>query len=108
MSQPIDVTDATFEAEVLRADRTVLVDFWADWCGPCKTLAPVLGEIAAEHATRLKVAKVDIDLNHGVASTLGVYSAPTMVIFKGGQAVDRITGALPKRALLGRLEDHLG
>jgi thioredoxin 1 len=107
MSKPIDVTDATFEAEVLQADKTVLVDFWAAWCGPCKAVAPVLTELAAEHADTLKIAKVDIDRNQRYASQLGVVSIPTMVVFKGGQPVDKIVGAMPKRAIVDRLGQHL-
>ena len=108
MGKPIDVTDSTFEQEVIQAETPVLVDFWASWCGPCRTIGPILSEIAAEQADRVKIAKVNIDENQEYAGQLGVTSVPTMVVFKGGQPVDRLIGALPKRTIVDRLEAHLG
>ncbi|MGI8644211.1 MAG: thioredoxin [Thermomicrobiales bacterium] len=104
MSTPIDVTDSTFEQEVLQADKLVLVDFWAEWCGPCRAIAPVLKEIAAEQEQTLKVAKVNIDQNQQYAAQFGITSIPTMLLFKDGQKVDQIVGALPKRSITDRID----
>ncbi|MCW0214115.1 MAG: thioredoxin [Pseudonocardia sp.] len=104
----VDVTDASFEADVLKSDKVVLVDFWATWCGPCKMVAPVLDEIAGEHADTLTVAKLDIDANPATARDYQVMSIPTMILFKNGEPVKQIVGAKPKAALLSDLADHLG
>ena len=104
---PVNVTDATFEAEVLQADKPVLVDFWATWCGPCKAIGPVLEEIAKEHGDRIKIAKVNIDDEQQFAAALGVMSIPFMVLFKEGKPVDRIVGAFPKRSIVSLIERHL-
>ncbi|GAA4687986.1 thioredoxin [Pseudonocardia yuanmonensis] len=103
----VDVTDATFEQDVLKSDKTVLVDFWATWCGPCKMVAPVLDEIAGEHKDNLTVAKLDIDANGKTAQQYQVMSIPTMILFKDGQPVKTIVGAKPKAALLSDLSDYL-
>jgi thioredoxin 1 len=103
----VDVTDATFGNDVLQSDKTVLVDFWAEWCGPCKMVAPVLDEIAGEHREKLTVAKLDIDQNPGAARDYQVMSIPTMIVFKDGRPVKQIVGAKPKAALLRDLEDYL-
>ncbi|GAA2869148.1 thioredoxin [Pseudonocardia halophobica] len=103
----VDVTDATFEQDVLKSGKTVLVDFWATWCGPCKMVAPVLDEIAGEHKDNLTVAKLDIDANGKTAQQYQVMSIPTMILFKDGQPVKTIVGAKPKAALLNDLSDYL-
>ncbi len=107
MSKAQNVTDATFDAEVLQAETPVLVDFWASWCGPCRAIAPVLDEIATEHADRLKVVKVNIDEEQAYAARLGITSVPFMVVFKGGQPVDKIVGAFPKRAIVDVVSRHM-
>ena len=104
----VDVTDATFRDDVLASDKTVLVDFWAEWCGPCKMVAPVLDEIAGENKERLTVAKLDIDRNPAAARDYQVMSIPTMIVFQNGKPVKQIVGAKPKAALLRDLADYLG
>ena len=101
---PVAVSDATFESEVLQSKLPVLVDLWAPWCGPCRMIAPAIEAIAQEKAGRLRVAKVNVDENPMTAERLGVQGIPTLVVFKNGREVDRIVGALPKPALLRRLE----
>jgi thioredoxin 1 len=101
------VTDATFDTDVLGSDVPVLVDFWAEWCGPCKMVAPVLEEIATEHADKLTVAKVNIDENPEIARRYGIMSIPTMSVFSSGEVVKSIVGAKPKAALLRDLEGYL-
>ena len=107
MTKPVNVTDATFNQEVLQASELVLVDFWADWCGPCKAVAPILEEIASEQAGSIKIAKVDIDENQQYAAQLNVTSIPTMVVFKNGQPIDKIIGAMPKQQIMSRVQPHL-
>jgi thioredoxin 1 len=101
------VTDATFTAEVLNSEKPVLVDFWAEWCGPCKMVAPVLEEIAAENLEKLRVVKLNIDENPLVARQYQILSIPTMAVFVGGKIDKSIVGAKPKTALLRDLESYL-
>ncbi|MFC8723238.1 thioredoxin [Kitasatospora sp. NPDC057198] len=102
-----EVTDATFDAEVLKSDKPVLVDFWATWCGPCRQVAPVLEDIAAEYVDKLTVVKLDVDANQETAAAYNVISIPTLNVYKGGELVKTITGARPKAALLRELAEYL-
>ena len=97
--QIVHVSDATFDAEVLNSDIPVLVDFWAEWCGPCKMIAPVLDEIADEYEGRLKIAKVDVDANKNAAQKYGIRGIPTLMVFKNGEAQATKVGALSKSQL---------
>jgi thioredoxin 1 len=107
MTKPIEVSEATFEELVIKADKPTLVDFWAVWCGPCKMIAPVLEEIAAENAEQLQVAKRAVDHNGQLAMQYGVMSIPTLLLFKGGEAVERLVGFMPKDKLMDKLRAHL-
>jgi thioredoxin 1 len=104
----VEVTDASFSEAVLHSDKPVLVDFWATWCGPCRMVAPVLEEIAAEHKDKITVAKLDVDANPATARDYQVLSIPTLMVFKGGEKVKEIVGARPKATLLNDLSDYLG
>ncbi|AOS66186.1 thioredoxin [Actinoalloteichus hymeniacidonis] len=103
----VTVTEKNFQSEVLDSSKPVLVDFWATWCGPCKMVAPVLEEIAAEQADKLTIAKLDIDANQSVQRDYQVMSIPTLILFKDGQPVSQIVGAKPKAALMSELSKHL-
>ncbi|MEV8459963.1 MULTISPECIES: thioredoxin [Streptomyces] len=102
-----EVTDADFAAEVLGSERPVLVEFTADWCGPCRQLAPVLSSIAAEEGERLRIVQLDVDRNPGTALAYNVLSMPTLMVFRGGEPVKSMVGARPKRRLLEELADVL-
>jgi thioredoxin len=107
MGNTVAVTDQSFDQEVLKSSVPVLVDFWAAWCGPCKTIAPTIDQLSVEYAGKLKVVKVDVDANIEVSSRYGVMSIPTVMLFKGGHAVEKVIGALPKPALLAKIQPHL-
>jgi len=105
---PVSVTDATFAREVEHWPTPVLVDAWAPWCGPCRTVAPALDQIAAEMAGRVRIAKLNVDDNPATAARFGIQSIPTLLLMVGGREVDRIVGAQPKAAIVGRLQQVLG
>ena len=107
MAKPLDVTDRTFDVEVLTSEKPVLTDFWAEWCGPCKMVAPVLEEIAEEYDGELKIAKLDVDENGQTTRRYSVKSIPTFILFTHGQPVERLVGAMPKEQLLSRIRPHL-
>ena len=104
MQPTIEINEANFESEVRQSNQPVLVDFWAEWCGPCKMLAPALDEIAVEQAGHVKVAKVNVDNNPALAARFGIQSIPTLLYFVGGEIKDKIVGAVGKRAILSKLE----
>jgi len=105
--KPITFTDANFDAEVIKSDVPVLVDFWAVWCGPCKMIAPIVDELAGEYEGKVKIGKLDVDENQQVAIQYGVRSIPTVLIFKGGKVADTIIGAVPKAAIVEKINAQL-
>lgn len=107
MAKPIEVSDATFQAEVLESEKPVLVDFWADWCGPCRMIAPSVSAMAEEYEDVLTVAKLDVDENPAIPGRYGIIGIPTLMLFKNGQVVERITGALPKDRIVAQVLPHL-
>ena len=107
MAHPIDVTDATFDEEVVKSDTPVLVDFWAEWCAPCHMIAPIVEELAEEFDGKVKFARLDVDTNPKVATGFGIRGIPTLLIFSGGQPVDQVVGVVPKATLKRRLEEAI-
>lgn len=107
MSVPIHVTDDSFEQEVIQSDLPTVVDFWAEWCVPCKRIAPILEEMAAEYNGQLRVAKLDVDENPVTAGQFGVMSIPTLLVFKDGKPAERIVGYMPKERLIDKIKPHM-
>jgi thioredoxin 1 len=104
MAHPITLSDESFDSEVLKSDKAVVVDFWATWCAPCRMIAPVIEEMAKEYEGKAKVCKIDVDANPVVASKYGVMSIPSILFFKNGQLVDKVVGAVPKTQLVSKLQ----
>jgi len=107
MTKPFEVTDETFESDVLQAEQPTLVDFWAEWCGPCKMVGPVVEEIAEEYDGKMRVAKMDVDNNRKTPASYGVRGIPTLILFKGGEEAVRFVGFRPKEAMVRELESRL-
>jgi thioredoxin 1 len=107
MSSAVAVTDSSFDQDVINSEVPVLVDFWAPWCGPCRMVAPVVDEIAEQYEGKIKVVKLNTDENPNVASQYGIRSIPTLMLFKGGQRVDVVVGAVPKATLANTIEKYL-
>ncbi len=106
-SQTLAVTDSTFRSEVEQHPGLVVVDFWAEWCGPCRAIAPVLEQLQSEYAGKLKVVKLDVDANQQTSMRLNVRSIPTLMFFKNGTRVDQVIGAVPKAHLVKKIDQHL-
>ena len=100
-------TDATFDTDVLKSDKLTVVDFWAEWCGPCKALGPIVDQLSTEYAGKVNVGKLDVDSNPDVSMKYGIRSIPTILFVKGGQVVDKVVGAVPKAQLQSTIEKHL-
>ena len=104
MGKALEVSDSTFEQEVLQSKEPVLVDFWAVWCGPCRAVAPIVEELAGDYEGKLKVMKLDVDNNPRTAAAYGVQSIPTLLVFKDGKPAERIVGAVPKKVIVDKLQ----
>ena len=107
MGEVVHLTDANFDAEVVKSTLPTITDFWAAWCGPCKMIAPILDQLAGEYTGKLKITKLDVDQNPTLATRFGVMSIPTLILFKDGQPVERLVGYMPKEKLVERLKPHL-
>jgi len=106
MAKAIEITDSSFD-EVINSDQPVLVDFWAEWCGPCKMIGPIVEELAGDYEGKVTIGKLDVDANPDVPSRFGIRSIPTLLIFKGGEIVDKVIGAVPKTVIADKLEGQM-
>nr|NP_045133.1 thioredoxin [Cyanidium caldarium]P37395.1 RecName: Full=Thioredoxin; Short=Trx [Cyanidium caldarium]AAF12961.1 unknown [Cyanidium caldarium]WDB00256.1 thioredoxin [Cyanidium caldarium]CAA79820.1 thioredoxin [Cyanidium caldarium] len=107
MPSPIQVTDFSFEKEVVNSEKLVLVDFWAPWCGPCRMISPVIDELAQEYVEQVKIVKINTDENPSISAEYGIRSIPTLMLFKDGKRVDTVIGAVPKSTLTNALKKYL-
>jgi thioredoxin 1 len=104
MSGHVEVTAANFDSEVLKSDKPVLVDFWAEWCMPCKMISPILDDISKEMGQHIKIVKINVDDNRDISMTYNIRSIPTLLLFKNGQAVEQIIGAIPKKTIIDKIQ----
>ncbi|PYV58213.1 MAG: thiol reductase thioredoxin [Acidobacteria bacterium] len=104
----LEVTDASFDQDVLKADQPVLVDFWATWCGPCRAIAPIVDELAKEYQGKVKIGKMDVDRNNATPMRYGVRGIPTLLVFKNGEVKEQIVGYVPKEQIQKALDKHVG
>lgn len=100
-------TDSTFDTDVIKSDKLTVIDFWAEWCGPCKALGPIIEQLSTEYAGKVNIGKLDVDSNPEVSTTYGIRSIPTILFVKGGQVVDKVVGAVPKGQLQSTIEKHM-
>ena len=107
MAHPVEITDATFEEEVVKSDTPVVVDFWAEWCGPCKMIAPLVEELAGEYDGKVKFTKLDVDSNPQTPMQFGIRGIPTLLIFSGGKPVGQVVGAVPKSMLKKKVDEAI-
>lgn len=107
MANSVEVKDDTFETEIEQHQGLAVVDFWATWCAPCRMIAPIMEQLAADYAGKVKVAKLDVDTNQKTAARFGVRSIPTILFFKGGKVVDQVIGAVPRQSLESKFKEHI-
>ncbi|MES2514554.1 MAG: thioredoxin [Bacteroidota bacterium] len=103
----LEITDANFEELVLKSDKPVLVDFWAEWCGPCRMVGPIVEELSSEYAGKAVIGKVNVDNNSGISAKYGIRNIPTLLVFKNGEVVEKQVGVVPKNVLAGKLDSHI-